>query len=68
MCENKNHKPHVYQTGDNVLLRIVLKTKFNQNAYLDTYVNTFFRDNGFVRAHKGRITDNFTICNLTPYN
>ena len=66
--EDKNCKTHTYQTGDKVLLRNAWKTKFNQNAYLGPYVITAVRDNGNVRSHKGRITDTFTIRNLTPYN
>ena len=65
--ENKKRKTHEYKTGDKVLLRNAWKTKFNQNAYLGPYVITAVRDNGTVRAHKGRITDTFNIRNLTPY-
>ena len=65
--ENKKHRTNMYQTGDKVLLRNAWKTKFNQNAYLGPYAITAVRDNGSVRARKGRITDTFNICNLTLY-
>ena len=44
-----------------------VKTKFNQNAYLGPHIITAVRNNGTVRAHKGRITDTFNINNITPY-
>ena len=65
--ENKKRKTHEYKTGDKVLLRNAWKTKFNHNAYLGPYTITAVRDNGTVRARKGRITDTFNIRNLTPY-
>ena len=66
-CENKKCRTHTYQTRDKVLLRNAWKTKFNQNSYLSLCVITAVRDNGTVRACKGRITDTFNICNLTLY-
>ena len=65
--KNKKRKNHAYQIGDKVLLRNAWKTKFNQDAYLGPYVITAVRNNGTVRARKGRVTDTFNIRNLTPY-
>jgi len=42
-------------------------TKFNQETYLGPYKVTAIRNNGTVRAHKGRLTDTFNIRNLVPF-
>mgnify|MGYP000473878471 FL=1 len=55
--ENKNRKDHTYRVGDKVLLKNEWKTKFNQDAYKGPYTITAVRDNGTVRARKGRVTD-----------
>ena len=67
--ERENHKQinHSYKQGDKVLLKNAWKTKSNQDAYLDPYVIAAVRNNGTVRARKGRITDTFNIQNLTTY-
>ena len=43
------------------------KTEFNQDAYLGPYRIIDVRHNGTARARKGKITDTFNICNMTPY-
>ena len=65
--ENRNRISHTYKIGDKVLLKNAWKTKFNQDAYIGPYVITAVRNNGIVRARKGRVTDTFNIRNLTPY-
>ena len=65
--ENRNRISHTYKIGDKVLLKNAWKTKFNQDAYIGPYVITAVRNNGTVRARKGRVTDTFNIRNLTPY-
>ena len=65
--ENRNRISHTYKQGDKVLLKNAWKTKFNQDAYIGPYVITAVRNNGTVRARKGRVTDTFNIRNLTPY-
>ena len=37
-----------YNQGDKVLLKIALKTNFNQNTYLGPYVITTIKSNGTV--------------------
>ena len=58
----------MYNKGDKVLLKNAWKSKFNQDAYLRPYKITAVRNNGIVRAHKGKMIDTFNICNITPYN
>ena len=65
--ENKLRKDHTYNIGDKVLLKNVWPTKFNQDAFLGPYVITAVRNNGTVRARKGRLTDRYNICNLVPF-
>ena len=65
--ENYNQKENTYNKGDKVLLKNEWKTKFNQDAYLGPYAIIAVRNNDTVRAHKGKITDTFNICNITPY-
>ena len=57
----------MYKQGEKVLHKNVWKTKFNQDAYIDSHIITSVRNNGTTRAHKGRVTGNFNIRNLTPY-
>ena len=49
-------KTHMYQTWENVLLKNVWNTKFNQNASLGSYVITAVRDNGTVWTHSTSVT------------
>ena len=65
--ENKNRKDHTYQVGDKVLLKNEWKTKFNQDAYNGPYMITAVRNNGTVRARKGRVTDTYNLRNIIPY-
>ena len=65
--ENSRRKDHTYKIGDKVLLKNAWPTKFNQDAFLGPYKVTAVRDNGTVRARKGRITDTFNIRNLVPF-
>ena len=65
--ENKNRKDHTYQVGDKVLLKNEWKTKFNQDAYKGPYMITAVRNNGTVRARKGRVTDTYNLRNIIPY-
>ena len=53
-------KKYTYQQGDNVLLQSVY-------VYLLPYVITAVRNNGTIRAHKGRAIDPLYIKNLIPY-
>ena len=66
-CENRLRKDHTYNIGDKVLLKNAWLTKFNQDAYLGPYKVTAVRNNGTVRARKGRLTDTFNIRNLVPF-
>ena len=54
----------MYNEEDKVLLKNARKTKFNQDAYLGPYTITAVRNNGTVRARKGKVTDAFNICNI----
>ena len=65
--ENKLRKDHTYNIGDKVLLKNAWPTKFNQDAYLGPYEVTAVRNNGTVRARKGRLTDTYNIRNLVPF-
>ena len=65
--ENKLRKDHTYKIGDKILLKNAWPTKLNQDAFLGPYKVTAVRDNGTVRARKGRITDTFNIRNLVPF-
>ena len=65
--ENKLRKDHTYNIGDKVLLKNAWPTKFNQDAFLGPYVITAVRNNGTVRARKGRLTDTYNIRNLVPF-
>jgi len=65
--ENKLRKDHTYKIGDKVLLKNAWPTKFNQDAFLGPYKVTAVRNNGTVRARKGRLTDTFNIRNLVPF-
>ena len=65
--ENCNKKEFMYNKGDKILIKNTWKTKFNQDAYLGLYTITAVRNYGTTRAHKGKITDTFNICNITPY-
>ena len=65
--ENCNWMNYMYKQGDKVLLKNTCKRKFNQVAYKGPYVITAVRNNGTVRAHKGRVMGTFNIQNLTPY-
>ena len=51
----------MYEQGDNVLLKKVWKTKFNQDIYLGAYVINC------SKAHKTKVMETFNIQNLTPY-
>ena len=53
--ENRNRISHTYKQGDKVLLKNAWKTKFNQD--IDSYPIIAFRNNGTVRARKGRVTN-----------
>ena len=64
--ENRRRQSHVYRTGHKVLLKNELKTKFNQDAYIGPYTVTEVRNNGIVSAHKGNVTDTYTLRNITP--
>ena len=57
----------MYNEGDKVLLQNAWKTKFNRDTYLGPNTVTAVRNNGTVRARKGKITDTFNICNITFY-
>ena len=57
----------MYNKGDKILLKNAWKTKFNQDAYLVFCTITVVRNNGTVRARKGKLIDFFNICNITPY-
>ena len=57
----------MYKQGDKFLLKNTGKTKFNLDTYIGPYIITAVRNNGTVRAHKDRVTDTFSIQNLTPY-
>ena len=50
---------YMYKQGDKVLLKNAWKTKFNWDAYLGPFVIIRIRNNGTVRAHKGRVIDIF---------
>ena len=65
--ENRLRKDHTYKIGDKVLLKNAWPTKFNQDAFLGPYKVTAVRNNGTVRARKGRLTDTFNIRNLVPF-
>ena len=52
--ENRNQKEHMYNKRDKVLPENAWKTKFNQDAYLEPYTITAVRNNGTVRARKGK--------------
>ena len=65
--EIRNRKEHTYNKGDKVLFKNASKNKFNQDAYLGPYTIIAVRNNGTVRARKGKITDTFNICNITLY-
>ena len=60
-CKNCNRINHTYKQGDNVLLKNVWKTKFNQEIYIDFYIIIAVKNNGTVRARKSRVTDNFNV-------
>ena len=64
--ENRYQKEHIYNKGDKVLLKNAWKTKFNQDTYLGPYTIIAVRNNGTVRARKRKVTNTFTICNITP--
>ena len=65
--DNRNRKEHTYNKGGKVLLKNAWKTKFNQDAYLGPYTITAVRNNGTVRARKGKIRDTFNIRSITLY-
>ena len=66
-CENHNQINHTYKQEDKVLLENAWKTKFFLDAYIGPYLIIAVRNNGTVRACKGRVTDTFAIRNLTFY-
>ena len=57
--ENLNRINNTYKEGDKVLLKNAWKTKFNRDTYKGPYEITAVRNNGTVRANKGRVTDTF---------
>ena len=65
--ENKNRIAHKYKVGDKVLLKNAWKTKFNQDAYIGPYTITTVRNNGTIRARKGRVTDTYNLRNIIPF-
>jgi len=65
--ENKTRVNHEYKVGDEILLKNAWKTKFNQDAYLGPYTITAVRNNGTVRARKGKVTDTYNLRNIKPY-
>ena len=65
--ENRNLINHMYKVGDKVLLKNAWKTKFNQDAFLYPHGIIAVRNNGTVRACKGKVMDTFNIRSLTPY-
>ena len=65
--ENKNRIEHKYKVGDKVLLKNAWKTKFNQDAYIGPYTITTVRNNGTIRARKGRVTDTYNLRNIIPF-
>ena len=65
--ENKTRVSHEYKVGDEILLKNAWKTKFNQDAYLGPYTITAVRNNGTVRARKGKVTDTYNLRNIKPY-
>ena len=68
MCKNSKHLTHVYKLGDQVLLKNAWKTKYNNQAYIGLYTITAVnKNNGTVNARKGKVTDMYNICNITPY-
>ena len=65
--EYNSRQSHVYHTGDKVLLKNALKTKFNQDAYIGCYTVTEVRNNRIVRARRGNVTDIYNLRNITPF-
>ena len=65
--ENGNQKEYTYNKGDKVLLQNTWKNEFNQDAHLGPYTITAVRNNGTMRARKGKTTDTFNIRNISPY-
>ena len=70
--ENRLKQSHLYLTGDNVLLKNAWKIKFNQYTYIQDeskgpYTVTEVRNNGTAHAHKGNVTDNYILRNITPF-
>ena len=57
----------MYKQRDEVLLKNAWKTRFNQDGYIGPYMITAVRNNGAIRAGKGRVMDTFNTRNLTPY-
>ena len=60
----------MYKQEDKGLLKNVCKTKFNKDGYIGPYIGlyviTAVRNNGNIRARKGKLMDTFNIRNLTP--
>ena len=65
--KNRDRINHKYKQGDKVLLNNAWKTKFNQKAFIGHYIITAVRNNGPVRARRGRVADTFNIRNLSLY-
>ena len=65
--KNCNKKEQTYNKRDKDVLKNVRKSKFNQDMYLGPYIITAVRNNGTVRARKGKIRDTFNIYNITLY-
>ena len=48
----KTEKDQTYQLGDKVLQINEWKTKFNQDAYISSYMIRAVRNNGTIRSRK----------------
>ena len=65
--ENCNWKEYTFNKRDKALFKNVWKIKFNQDTYLGPCTITAVRNNGTVRACKGKVIDTFNSHNTTPY-
>ena len=65
--ENRSRIPHQYQIGDQVLLRVDDKAKFQRNPWEGPYEVTKVTNNGTARIRKGAVTELINIRQIKPY-
>ena len=66
--ENKNHKKHVKNVNDKVLLKMQANLKYDTDAYTGPFKIVQVNNNGTVKIRKGCVTDTYNLRNIKPFH